>query len=330
MYCRRATLESFDSCTIGAATGTATHDGAPIVFSNSDDPFATRTRLIVVEPQDGFRFVGTQIVSSQAAVPFDRMVTRGVNEAGFGYTWAYVSPETEPSYLDAIGIPYSQFGSLLLSNASSVSDAIALLDAYPRAYHGNFLFADASGEVALVEISTKTYHIDTHIIDGAFARSNHWISSEMAPVGQQEPGTSSAWRYERATHVVNQLAGSFDVEAIRQITADHEGRDTVGYSICAHGDGDPDRASWGGTVSSEIIEPRARRMWYCYGWPCGSAPDDLHKQLYQDRSWGTYLSFDLNHLAPGEYVTPDGRVTPLAVHYLVSTRAELRSTHEVV
>ncbi|HEY7034125.1 MAG TPA: C45 family autoproteolytic acyltransferase/hydrolase [Thermomicrobiales bacterium] len=305
-----------DACTIGAATGSATRDGDPLVFSNSDDPFTTRTRLVVVEPKSGFRFIGTQIVSPPPAMPFDQMYTRGVNEAGFAYTWASLNPESEPTFADAIGIPYSQFGTLLLSSATSVSDAIALLDAYPRAYHGNFLFADAAGEIALVEISTRSYNVETRLIDGAFARTNHWISEEMAGVGAPEPGKSSAWRYRRACELVDRLSGSFDVEAMRLITSDHEGKDADGYSICAHGGGDPKWLYRGGSVSSEIIEPRLRRLWFCYGWPCGSAPEDPERQLYQDRSWGAYLPFDLVMLEPGEYVTVDGRLTALAVGYL--------------
>jgi hypothetical protein len=244
------------------------------------------------------------------------MYTRGVNEAGFAYTWASGNPETEPTFADAIGTPYSQFGTLLLSRAANVSDAIALLDTYPRAYHGNFIFADPAGEIALVEISTISYHVETRFIDGAFARSNHWISDRMAGIGAAEPGKSSAWRYRRACELVDQLSGSFDAEVMRRITSDHEGRDAEGYSICAHGGRDPNWLFRGGSVSSEIMEPRLRRFWYCYGWPCGSAPEDPERQLYQDRSWGTYLPFDLDILEPGEYVTIDGRLTALAVGYL--------------
>jgi hypothetical protein len=312
-----------DACTIGAATGSATRDGDPLVFSNSDDPFTTRTRLAVVEPKSGYRFIGTQIISPPPSMPFDQMYTRGLNEAGFAYTWASVNPETEPTFEEAVGIPYNQFGTLLLSRAATVSDAIALLDAYPRAYHGNFLVADAAGEIALVEISTLSYHVETRLIDGAFARTNHWISGEMAATGTAEPHASSAWRYQRACELVRELTGSFDAEAARRITADHAGQDTAGYSICAHGGGgDPNWLYRGGSVSSEIIEPRLRRFWYCYGWPCGSTPEDADRQVYQDRSWGSYLPFDLALLEPGEYVTIDGRLTARAVEYLarVATR----------
>ena len=52
-----------DNCTIAGATGASTIDGRSVIASNSDDPFTTRTRLVVVEPPDGEWFIATQIVS---------------------------------------------------------------------------------------------------------------------------------------------------------------------------------------------------------------------------------------------------------------------------
>lgn len=311
-------LGSFDaeSCTIGGATGRASRAGAPIIFSNSDDPFTTRTRLVVVNPPDGYRFIATQIVSPPPAVSFDRMYTRGLNAAGFAYTWASVWPRTEPADGDAIGIPYPQFGRLLLSQAATVAEAIELVRRYPRAYHGNFLFADATGELALVEISTQTYFVESRLTDGTIARSNHWISAEMAPVGTEEVGVSSAHRYQRARELITASAGAIDAEALTSITGDHEGRATVGFSICAHGRLDQSSRPLGGSVSSEIIEPQAGRFWYCYGWPCGGEVEDAERQPQQDRSWGAYLPFDLANLPAGEYVTTDGRLTPLGIRSL--------------
>jgi len=301
-----------NACTIGSATGSATASGAPIVFSNSDDPFSTRTRLVVEQPSEGYRFIATQIISPPPPVSFNLMHTRGLNEAGFAYTWAYVMPKSEPSDREAVGIPLYQFGKLVLSEARTIDDALAILERYPRAYHGNYLFADASGEIALVEISTRTYHVETRTSDGLIARSNHWISAAMTPLGQDIAGESSLHRYQRATELINAMRGRIDVAAFSEITSDHGGRDDVGYSICAHGS--PTR--WGGSVSSEIIEPRLGRFWYCYGWPCGGEVDDADGQLYQERSWGAYLPFDLAELEPGEYVTTDGRLTALGIRTL--------------
>ncbi len=310
--------QAIDACTIGAASGAATADGSVLVWSNSDDPFTTRTRLVVVEPDDGYRFIATQIISPPPPVSFNEMHTRGLNSAGFAYTWAYVMPSTEPNDREAIGVPLNQFGRLLLSQAATIDDALALVERYPRAYHGNFLFADARGEIALVEISTKTMHVETRARDGVIARANHWISDVMVPVGSPEFRESSVHRYQRACDLIGQQQGSISVESLTAITADQEGHDRIGVSICARGNPNGDRPFWGGTVSSEIIEPSKGRFWYCYGWPGGPEPESPEQQLYQDRSWGTYLPFDLADLEPGEYVTTDGRITPLAVKYLRS------------
>jgi acyl-CoA:6-aminopenicillanic acid acyl transferase len=309
-----------DACTIGGATGSATRDGAPIIFSNSDDPFTTRTRLVVVEPADGYTFIATQIVSPPPPVSFNQMHTRGLNAAGLAYSWASVAPISEPTSDQAIGIPYYQFGRLVLSQARTVADVIAILDRYPRAYHGNFLFADAEGTVALIEISTRTFHVETQITDGAFARTNHWISPRMTAIGGDQVRQASHERYERASALIAAQSGSIDRESLARIASDHHGLDTSGISICAHGNAPGPRHHRGGTVSSEIAEPRKGRFWYCYGWPCGSAPDDPDLQVYQDRSWGVYLPFDLAALEPGEYVTIDGRLTARAIAYLAATR----------
>jgi hypothetical protein len=315
----RRPIEHVDNaCTIGGATGNATVEGLPLLFSNSDDPFNTRTRLVVVKPDEGYRFIATQIISPPPPVSFNQMHTRGLNSAGFGYTWAAVRPAKEPDDQRAIGIPYYQFGHLLLSRAASVEDAIDLLQEYPRAYHGNYLFADSHGEIALVEVSTESFNIETRTNDGYLARANHWISDAMASIGDENVAESTLHRYHIASELIERLAGRIDADSIREITANHNGRCENGYSICAHGAPPTDgtKRARGGTVSSEIIEVAQDRFWYCYGWPCGSAPDDPEDQPHQEWSWGEYVPFDLSELEPGEYVTTNGRLTPLAVRYL--------------
>lgn len=317
-----------DACTIGAATGSATRDGNPIVFSNSDDPFTTRTKLVVVLPEDGYKFIATEIVSPPPPVPFNQMHTRGVNEAGLAYTWAYVMPSTEPNDGVAIGIPPYQFGRLVLSQAATVAEAFALVEKFPRAYHGNFLFADAIGEIALVEISTQSFNIETRTSDGYITRSNHWISAKMSPICADFFTESSTARLRRSDELMQAQIGSVDVQSLAAITSDHEGREK-GLSICSHGAPDWSTPWAGGTVSSEVIEPRSRRLWYCYGWPCGSEPEAPEAQVYQDRSWGAYLPFELDSLEPGELVTIDGRLTAAAVKHLARSQTRERKLTRV-
>lgn len=307
-------------CTLAGATGTATRDGRPLIGGTSDDPFTIRTRVMVVAPADGARFVSTQIVSGRgAAADFDLMHTRGVNDRGFAYTWSSAAPDpsVEPLSTEAFGVPYSQFGRLLLSQAGSVEEAVGLFERYPRAIHGNFLLADASGVAALVEVSTRSLNVETHMANGVLGRTNHWVSPTMAAIAPSKDAEgSSAVRLGRITELMEAGAGEIDVPYMARCFSDHETLADTGWSICAHGLQRDNGGERGGTVSSELLDPTRRVLHYCYGWPCGGAPEVPDEQPLQDRSWGCYLPFRLDDLEPGEYVTADGRLTPLAVRYL--------------
>jgi hypothetical protein len=316
----------YDNCTTAGATGSASFDGNSIIGSTSDDPFTTRTRLVVVSPRYGHKFIATQIVSGDTSkIPdFNNMHTRGLNDKGFAYTWsgAGPNPDIEPISSQAIGIPFYQFGQLLLSEADSVEDGIGLLESYPRAIHGNFLFADSVGEIALIEVSTHSLNIETRITDGWIGRTNHWISERMSKIGQIPQVTDSTEvRFERILTLMNERKSKVDSSFLEACFRDHSTLNDTGWSICAHGHTrNPNREGRGGTVSSEIILPSKGVMNYCYGWPCGGNVDYPEDQVYQDRSWGKYLSFDLEKLDAGEYVTVDGRLTPLAICYLAQRK----------
>jgi hypothetical protein len=299
-------------CTIAAATGNATRDGVPLLMSTSDDPFATRTRLVVEQPPDGFRYIATQIISPPPVVSWSNMHTRGLNEMGLGYTWSYVTPADEPTDATAVGVPYYQWGNLVLSQASRIDQVLALLERYPRAFHGNYLFADASGEICLVEVSTQSLRVVQRTRDGFIGRTNHW--TEGNSFQDESIACDSRHRGDRIQQLLAEQAGSIDRDRFMAICRDHAGRDdpAIRHSICSHGhDGQGDE--WFGTVSSEVIEPRSGTLWYCYGWPCGETPVAAERQPLQDRSWGSYLPFRLSDLEAGEYVTTDGWLTPRAL-----------------
>ena len=326
MIKRRNFQNFYDNCTTAGATGSASFDGNSIIGSTSDDPFTTRTRLVVVSPRNGHKFIATQIVSGDTSkIPdFNNMHTRGLNDKGFAYTWsgAGPNPDIEPISSLAIGIPFYQFGQLLLSEADSVEDGIGLLESYPRAIHGNFLFADSVGEIALIEVSTHSLNIETRITDGWIGRTNHWISERMSKIGQIPQVTDSTEvRFERILTLMNERKSKVDSSFLEACFRDHSTLNDTGWSICAHGHTrNPNREGRGGTVSSEIILPSKGVMNYCYGWPCGGNVHYPEDQVYQDRSWGKYLSFDLEKLDAGEYVTVDGRLTPLAICYLAQRK----------
>ena len=304
-------------CTIAAATGSATTSGDPLVMSNSDDPFQTRTRLVVEQPANGLRFIATQIISPPPMVSWTNMHTRGLNEAGMAYTWSYVTPRHEPTDATAIGIPYYQIGSLLLGQARTLGEALELLDSCPRAFHGNYLFADRSGEIALAEVGTRTIRVTERIRDGAIGRTNHWLDGDS--LEDEAIECSTHHRLARIQQLLAEHDGRLGTERFMGFCRDHEGRDDpeVRHSICSHGHGGQG-VEWFGTVSSEIMEPVSGTFRYSYGWPCGELPTAPAMQPLQDRSWGSYLPFKLEDLEPGEYVSTEGQLTPLALAHLAS------------
>ena len=318
---RRNFQNLYDNCTTAGATGSASFDGNSIIGSTSDDPFTTRTKLVVVSPNNGHKFIATQIISGDTSkIPdFNNMHTRGLNDKGFAYTWSAAGPDPaiEPISSQAIGVPFYQFGQLLLSEADSVEDAIGLLESFPRAIHGNFLFADSSGKIALIEVSTRSLNIETCTTDGWIGRTNHWISQHMINISRKpHVSDSTIVRFERIFNLMSERNGKIDITFLESCFSDHSTLTDTGWSICAHGHTkNPNRDGRGGTVSSEIILPSKGVMNYCYGWPCGGIVDYPDDQVYQDKSWGKYLSFELEKMEPGEYVTVDGRLTPLAISY---------------
>ncbi len=190
-----------------------------------------------------------------------------------------------------------------------------------RAFHGNFLFADASGTLALVEISTKTYNVVVKTKNGVAYRSNHWVSPKMVPLAPVPKDNfdvlGTLVRYARLQELFEKNKGRIDLHALMRIFSDTKGKEEFGYSIENH-DVSPRGERWGGSVSSEISQPTKLTFWYAYGWASGMKPEEPKVQMYQDRSWGVYIPFYLPVLEEGEYSTVDGRLTPLAVKYLMT------------
>ena len=54
-----ATHDTDGHCTLAGATGSATLDGSPLIGGTSDNPFTTRTRLLVSQPAQGAKFIAT-------------------------------------------------------------------------------------------------------------------------------------------------------------------------------------------------------------------------------------------------------------------------------
>jgi hypothetical protein len=315
------------SCTELVATGNATFPpNKTYIGGTSDDPWNTRTVILVREPSNGYKFIGTKLIAS-SPVDWSNMVTRGLNEKGFAYTWQYCATTEEPP---PEGMNYSEFGNLFLKSCTTVEEGIEFIRSItPSNLHGNFYLADAKGEVAIVEVSYKQINVAFRTTDGAMGWANTYFSRKMDRLNPAKAKAlpSNLVRAERITELIKRYSGRINMSTLHQIFSDHQGRNEIGYSICQH-DVPAGKISKSGTVSSELIQPKQLTFWYCYGWPCGESPEDPAHQLYQNGSWGFYLPFYLPELEEGNYTILSGELTPLAIEYLKANSEKLSSICE--
>lgn len=304
-------MEQGPGCSLLAVRGSS--KGA-LLASNSDDPWDVRTRLVVGRGPTGLKYVGTELLCPESTVPWANMITRSLNEAGFGYTWAYVQPE-DGDYRNRPGMTFEQWGQVLAGEVRSVDEALERLQSTERAFHGNFLMADRSGRVVRAEVSTRAVSV-TEV--SAVGVTNHYVTAELAP-SQAEPRPSSTCRLDVAMAWAAEAAGRPSVALLQEALRDHQGMQEpegpAGHSVCNHG-------AKGGTVSSEVIDLEAGVFWYTFGMPCGNAQQGSSHH-FPATPWGHYLPFRLAELEPGVYTTLDGLLTPLCLGYLARNLSHL-------
>jgi hypothetical protein len=206
-----------------------------------------------------------------------------------------------------------------------------LVAAADRNFAGAWFFADAGGDFAQVEIGRASFAVveRSGAAPGRFAVNvNCYQDAAMASFQQpwgalDVDAAPNGARREAAVAALVALDHPATLRDVASILSDHTGADrpgamepwvfpSQGFSVCNHGTVGPHAAHGAvafGTVSAEILDPSARTLWYCYGWPCGdrSAAAD---QPFQERSWGRFLPFRLDDLPPGPMTTIEGDLTP--------------------
>jgi len=293
-------------CTLGGATGSWATDipaseksqgkipsnkkHSDIFFGQTMDNawWPTRHTLFVIQPEDGYKYVGTKA--------YIWGFWTGVNEKGFGWAGAALGGRGTP---DPEGIGRFEIGPLLLENCANVDEAIALLEDLPRAGDvtcRNAIMGDAEGNLALVEIRYDSILVETLTNDGYVVRTNFYLSE----------GPSDCVRFQRGNEWFDDVQAPLELE------------DMFDYFAYVYEYRQDDPRS--GPGSTGIIQPKELTYWFSYGWPGGNLPpSELElRQINQNMTWGTYIPFYLPELAPGQYTTELGQLTPLGVQYVMS------------
>jgi len=284
-------------CTLlGKAIG-----GGWILASTSDDPYTVRNQL-VCESTTPYCYLAVRVVTDDPTqgVPWDHMLTRGLNSAGLAYTYAYVHEQGNEQ------LPPQAWAPKILARVATVQGAIEFLQAeVGRILSGNYLFCDAQGSAAAVEVSRTEMRV-APVEEPSVVRANAWQIL-------QQPATD-AWGAETAMQRASRARlllgdGTRDMSRLLDAMRDHiddgaDGNRQYGISICNHG-----RAE--GTISAELLDSNGLRLWWTYGWPCGQVRGYERPARVP---WGRFLAFEISKVrGSGEVTTLDGEITPLGI-----------------
>jgi hypothetical protein len=329
------------ACTLMGATGPATKDGNAYLASTSDNPYIVgpRDMVYLTIPKHGYKFVHTPLdIQDPPGHYFDVGADRGMNEKGFSWTRAWVAPnEPEaPNKMNAVDW-FLKMG----STVATVDEAIKFVEDNPKGIgdQGNYIFADAEGNMAAVEVGYQTVNVVQKWSKGekgVVARSNFWDSAKMKPLDisptadkdAREYAASAHYRQPRALELLKGAEGKIGVETLKKVLADNENRDKpplgdTGFSISNHG-------ATGGSVAAEIYDPAHRTFWFTYGWPDGDMKGENPAQDGANKNtWGAWIPFILSEMTEEGYYTDwNGNITPVGARYLARLMSEKRLVAE--
>jgi Acyl-coenzyme A:6-aminopenicillanic acid acyl-transferase len=323
------------ACTLMGANGTATKDGNVYLASTSDNPYieGPRNQVYLTIPKQGYKFVHTPLhIQDPPGHYFDVGSDRGMNEKGFSWTRAWVVPKEPeaPNKMNAVDW-FMKLG----STVATVDEAIKFVEDNPKGIgdQGNYIFADAQGNMAVVEVGYQTVNVVkryTKADEGIAARANLWTSDKMKPIDisntadehDHEYAVSTGYRVPRAMELLKGGEGKIDVAMLKQFLGDDANRSKApmgdtGFSISNHG-------ATGGTVAAEVYDPAHLTFWFTYGWPDGDAKSSNPSYDGANKNtWGAWIPFILPEMTEEGYYTDwNGNITPLGARYLAKLSAK--------
>lgn len=249
------TTAGSEGCTTWAASGPATADGQPILVKNRDYHLEHLPLQIVAraEPAAGYGYLYVTSAGNPG------VFVAGVNEMGLAVADTHVPcPDVGP------GLPTFALSMHILEEHRSVASALAYLQSKPRLGRNNLLLADAAGHIAVFENGHRRNAVlktDT----GFLIATNHFNSQVLQDcfVDTEAPRLqgNTFHRYQKVKDELTLAYGRIDLSLAKRLMATHAG--PMG-SLCRH----PAPESDSSTISTIILLPTQRRMFFCHGQPC--------------------------------------------------------------
>jgi len=242
-----------EACTVWAAAGLATRDGAPILTKNRDYTLAHLPLQMLADaaPQSGYRYLYVTSAGSPA------VFSSGMNEKGLAVADTHVSSRD-------IGPGLARYTLMmnLLEQHASVASALAYLRETLQMGAGNLALADAQGDLAVCESGYRQCGFIAPL-EHTVVATNHFVSAQLRDAYLEHPPgarAESQARHAVVRTVLQNVWGRWDVEKTQALMSRHEEEQTA---ICRH-----NSRSEAVTISNAIFLPAERKLLFCNSQPC--------------------------------------------------------------
>jgi len=274
---RCTVVPAFGACSAVAVRGQRSLTGEPVIARNFDYLPLVRPLYTLREsrPRHGFRTIDFTMA------PFAGSVD-GVNERGLciTYNYAYVT-----DFSGRGTAPISMSIAEALHRCATVTEAVAWISSRPRWGGGILMLADASGDIASLELSNTRSEIRRPASGSdVLFHTNSFVNETMGSVEfplnarytEKAPPTLRGRRVHESSEVRNRrferlLRGSeaFTPAQLQTIMADHETGGTPGdNSICKHSE------YWNTTATLQLF-PASRRIRIAFDSACQAKHNEV-------------------------------------------------------
>ena len=240
------------SCTAFAARA-----GSEVVFGRNYDfyyRFAKFSESSLTRPLEGYASVGNS----------DVFIGRedAVNEAGLAAAITFVGPTAVNP-----GVNFPIATRFVLDRCGTVREAVRALSRTRFSTTNNYLLADATGDMAVVEASPGKVHVREPDGETYLVCTNHFSSRDMVSMEDlRQRDSDSTLRYAAIERALRTRAGRLGMAGAQRILSDHRGY------VCSHHD-DVEL----GTLWSTVATLRRLRILRAEGRPCQTEYDPDHR-----------------------------------------------------
>jgi predicted choloylglycine hydrolase len=181
---------------------------------------------------------------------------QGMNEHGFCVTTSWGAPGV---WLEGEGLPYFAVVRILLDHCQTVDEALEIIADLPIAWCTNYIFADKSGEAALVEVAYAhrcVRQIRPESQEQFLCATNHYTLPAMLPydTGRMR---QSVTRYDIITSRLKSAVPHVDKDVARDILSE-----PLPEGVCLH-----HYSSGLGTLWSMVFDVLDTSVDICFGAP---------------------------------------------------------------